>query len=271
MSNYEKLYVPVSEFSPARPEDAAEEQPFEDPEVSAREEEPPQDVPFDENADFETPAPGPLTESAAAEPHLEEAPIAEEKPIVPVDYRSMCVMVVEQDEGTADLMIRTLKRLGVKTVVWVQTAKTAYFQLKQDKSLFPNVMIMELVLLGISGSQFLAKVRTDPEESVRKLPVIILTESDSSAAFQRALDKQVSAYLRKPIAPGGLEQALNDAVNGKIVEKVPIARKSWMDEVDETPAAKPEPRPSLLARLLAALFGTRSVREKNLDSVKIYS
>lgn len=41
MSNYEKLYVPVSEFSPARPEDAAEEQPFEDPEVSAREEEPP--------------------------------------------------------------------------------------------------------------------------------------------------------------------------------------------------------------------------------------
>ena len=175
------------------------------------------------------------------------------------DLKSVCVLFLEDDEDTAALVTSDIKALGIEKIVRVATAAAAYFQLTEDQELFPDLILLELVLPGMSGIQFLAKLRADPDLRVRNLPVVVLTEVDSSSVYQRVSNQSISAYLRKPVASGGLQTAIIGALSGKLIEPPLAFNRSWIDEVEEEEDSRPKADGgfSVFTRWFADLFGGR--------------
>ena len=174
---------------------------------------------------------------------------------------STCVLLVDDDEDTANLVIRSIEGFGITNVVRVATAATAYFQLTEDKELFPDLVILELVLPGMTGIQFLAKLRSDPDLRIRNLPVVVLTEVDSSSVYQRVTNQNIGAYLRKPVSAGALEVAIANTLSGKVIEPPLAFGRSWIDEIeDRQDSTSDADEPSWFRRMVTGLFGGKGSR-----------
>lgn len=179
------------------------------------------------------------------------------------DLKSICVLFVEDDEDTATLVAESIKPLGIENIVRVATAGAAYFQLTNDKDLFPDLILLELVLPGMSGIQFLAKIRSDPDLRIRTLPVVVLTEVDSASVYQRVTNQNISAYLRKPVSSGGLHGAIAAALSGKVIEPPLAFGRSWIDEAeDEEDSRSDDDQSSWIKRFFVGLFGGKKKRRR---------
>jgi CheY-like chemotaxis protein len=181
------------------------------------------------------------------------------------------VMLVEDEPEDGQIIVKHLSALGIKKVVWVKSAVQALFQLREDKDLFPDVLITELALAGTNGIQLLAKLRIDPDLTIRTLPAIVITSVDTPSIYRRATKQAISAYLRKPLADYALKQGLQRASERKVLD-IPLEfGRSWLDEGDEIAEAKEgsgfdEPGPStFVVWLLSVIFG-QARSSTNTDS-----
>lgn len=172
-----------------------------------------------------------LADSADVQHNAENTEVAAASKNQP--YKKLRVMVIEDDDETMDLFIEYLKEIGVRKIVAIPNANTAYFQITEDIEMVPDVIILELELAGTSGMQFLAKLRAHENEKVSSLPAIVVTMLEGSKVFQRATQKGIAAFIRKPFSYGSLRNALDDAIEGKTVATPEEIQWSWLDELDE--------------------------------------
>jgi len=156
------------------------------------------------------------------------------------DFEKLRILFVEDEEEDGQIIVSYLSELGVKEVVWVRSAVHALFQLREDKSLFPDVLITELVLSGTNGIQLIAKLRADGDPAIRRLPVITITSSDTSSIYRRATKYAISAYLKKPISLHGLRSGLLRVIEGKTIEAPLEFGRSWIDEAEDAEDSKSE-------------------------------
>jgi CheY-like chemotaxis protein len=182
------------------------------------------------------------------------APVAHEV------LENLRILFVEDDEEDGQIIVGHLKELGIKTILWVHSAVHALFQLREDKALFPNILITELVLAGTNGIQLIAKLRAENDLSIRKLPVITITSTDSPSIYRRATKYDISAYLKKPVSTHALGTALLRAIEGKTIEPPLEFGRSWIDEAEDAEDADSEgtdqivPPPSFANWLLNTLL-----------------
>lgn len=152
------------------------------------------------------------------------------------------ILFVEDEEEDGQSIIEGLNALGVKKIVWVRSAVEALFQLREDKKVFPDVLLTELVLAGTNGIQLIAMLRRDTDAAVRTLPAIAITDADSDSAsvFRRATQQAISGYLRKPITQEAIHAALLRAQDHKTVEGPQGSGRSWADQPGDTEDASAE-------------------------------
>jgi len=201
---------------------------------------------------------------------------AEEAPLAHEALENLRILFIEDDEEDGQIVIGHLRELGIKKIVWVRSAVHAIFQLREDKTLFPNILITELVLAGTNGIQLTAKLRGESDLSIRKLPVITITSTDSPSIYRRATKYEICAYLKKPVSTQALRTALFRAIEGKTIEPPLEFGRSWIDEAEDVEDSKSEELGHARARktFLAWLFGTiidivrpwgRGDRQTNID------
>jgi len=186
------------------------------------------------------------------------------------------LLFVEDEEEDGQIIIGHFKELGIKKIVWVRSAVHALFQLREDKALFPHILITELVLAGTNGIQLTAKLRAERDPSIRKLPVITITSRDSPSIYRRATKYGICAYLKMPVSPHALRTALLRAIEGKIIEPPLEFGRSWIDVAEDAEDSGSEElgqsqeRDSFLAWLFAKITGVvrpwqRSDRQRHID------
>jgi len=61
---------------------------------------------------------------------------------------------------------------------------------------FPNLIVLDLNMPGMSGHEFLRRAKQDPR--ARSIPVLVLTTSDNPADIARAYHEYASSYVVKP-------------------------------------------------------------------------
>ena len=61
----------------------------------------------------------------------------------------------------------------------------------------PRLVLLDLNLPRKDGREVLAEMKTDPK--LRRIPVVVLTTSDSEEDILRAYDLHVNAYVTKPL------------------------------------------------------------------------
>ena len=121
----------------------------------------------------------------------------------------LLVLLVEDNPDHAELVIRNLAEYPVPNQVIHLThgqAALDYLLRREDYanaalSPRPHIILLDLRLPRVDGLQVLQVIKTS--ESLRQIPVIILTTSDTEQDSSRAYNNYANSYLVKPL---GYEQ-----------------------------------------------------------------
>ncbi len=123
----------------------------------------------------------------------------------PTPAEPLRILFVEDNHDHAELVMRSLEDHRVANkITHVDNGETAldYLLRRGDyadpkASPRPHVVLLDLRLPRVDGLDVLKRVKAD--ESLRRIPVVVLTTSDKESDIARAYDLNANAYLVKPI------------------------------------------------------------------------
>jgi CheY-like chemotaxis protein len=112
------------------------------------------------------------------------------------------VLAVEDNAGDVDLLREGFKRKGlaVNLTVLSDGEDVLPFLRRQqafESAAVPDLILLDLNLPGKDGREVLAEIKSDPE--LRRIPVVVLTASESPEDIARSYDAHANCYLAKPV------------------------------------------------------------------------
>lgn len=114
------------------------------------------------------------------------------------------VLLVEDDPGHALLIEKNLRRTGLASsiVVLDNGRKAADYLLKQGDyaqsgHLLPPFVLLDLGLPVLNGLQVLKLMKSD--ERTKRIPVIVLTSTDSPREIAQCYELGCNLYVTKPV------------------------------------------------------------------------
>ncbi len=145
---------------------------------------------------------------------------------MPVERR-MVVLVVEDDESHYELIersVRGLEKAGTRyDLHWAQDGAEALDFLfrkgKHKDAPRPNLVLLDLNLPKVKGQTILDKIKAD--DKLRKIPVVVLTVSDSEEEMARAYDSGAAGFLNKPASRDDFDRLLNTVWDYWRIVRVP--------------------------------------------------
>lgn len=102
------------------------------------------------------------------------------------------VILFVEDEPTLQ---KTLGRVLEKEGYEVQSALDGQSGLALVKRIKPSLVLLDLILPKMDGFEVLQKIKADPE--IKSIPVIVLTNLESSQDIEKALSLGANNYLVK--------------------------------------------------------------------------
>jgi DNA-binding response OmpR family regulator len=109
------------------------------------------------------------------------------------------ILLVEDDPDHELLTIRALKKSNIANDVRVaRDGEEAIHLLFGEDAIRPQVILLDLKLPKVDGLEVLREIRAD--ESLKSLPVVILTSSREERDIIESYDLGVNSYIVKPVA-----------------------------------------------------------------------
>lgn len=110
----------------------------------------------------------------------------------PVDLTGVRVLVIEDDDLTADVLARMASSFGAS----VTLARDGHAAVEAVARAAPDVILCDLRLPGMDGFQFMDWLRAQPE--VARIPVVAVTALASDADVMRTWTAGFAGHLVKP-------------------------------------------------------------------------
>ncbi|RJP57718.1 MAG: response regulator [Candidatus Auribacter fodinae] len=115
------------------------------------------------------------------------------------------ILIIEDNPDHAELIIRSLEvtdyDISLYHVSDGEEALDFLFRKNEYKTLtkddMPNLILLDLKLPKLDGFEVLKTIKNT--DSLRHIPVIVLTTSNMDTDIQKAYDLQANSYLVKPI------------------------------------------------------------------------
>lgn len=108
------------------------------------------------------------------------------------------VLLVEDDTIDAMTVQRAFRDLKVDNpLARVQNGEEALEYLNNPHNEKPCVILLDLNMPKMNGTEFLEVVKTDP--LLRKIPVIVLTTSNEERDVMESFRRSVAGYIVKPV------------------------------------------------------------------------
>ncbi len=104
------------------------------------------------------------------------------------------IMVVEDDADINNLLAKMLRQADYQ-VLQVYSGSEAVLRLQQDR---PDLLLLDLMLPGMSGSDVLAHMR---KELALDVPLIVLSAKNALADKVTLLENGADDYITKPFEP----------------------------------------------------------------------
>jgi CheY-like chemotaxis protein len=117
----------------------------------------------------------------------------------------LTILLVEDNPDHAELVMRSMENFKVaNTIIHVEDGEVALDYLYgrgeyADRIRFPkpHLMLLDLRLPKIDGLQVLKEVKSS--QTMRALPVVILTTSDAERDMAMAYEYHANSYVTKPV------------------------------------------------------------------------
>jgi CheY-like chemotaxis protein len=113
------------------------------------------------------------------------------------------VLVVEDEQDTADLLKRVLEREGF-SVLQAKDGRQASILVGTVRP--PSLVLLDLVIPYVSGAELLKLFRHHPDW--KHVPIIVVSADSYEPDIQRALREGATAYVTKQKGSAGLLQAV---------------------------------------------------------------
>lgn len=110
--------------------------------------------------------------------------------IQPSNYK---ILVVEDEEMMREILADELTRHGFK-VLQAEDGKKAIQLWEKEK---PNLVLLDLMLPEMSGSEILQKMRSSPNKTSAEVPVIVITNVWSKEEKEKILQYNIDNFLVK--------------------------------------------------------------------------
>lgn len=117
--------------------------------------------------------------------------------------REVTILIAEDDDDHADLVMRNLKRAGLvnRMMRFRDGEETLSFldeQLEAEHRRGAFMLLLDLRMPGVDGIEVLNRVKSSPR--LRRMPVIVLTTTDDPEDVRRCHDLGCNSYITKPVA-----------------------------------------------------------------------
>lgn len=121
------------------------------------------------------------------------------------------VLLVEDRPADVRLTQRALSKAGYQLDLDVaQNGREALDKLTQVNGYagtpLPDLILLDWMMPLVDGQEVLQEVRKDP--MLRRIPVIVLTTSDSPKDVHAAYESGCNAYLTKPVDPDKFQETV---------------------------------------------------------------
>lgn len=112
------------------------------------------------------------------------------------------VLLIEDNPGDADLIVETLDagKLLIEIAVVADGVEALARLLRRpphEELAPPDLILLDLNLPRLDGRQVLAEIKQ--HESLRHIPVVILTSSDAESDIVRSYELGAACYVTKPV------------------------------------------------------------------------
>jgi CheY-like chemotaxis protein len=128
------------------------------------------------------------------------------------------ILVAEDDDGHFYLLKRELKRIGIAWPIRrFPDGQQALDFLSRDFINNPNgpvILLLDLRLPKVSGTEILARIRSSDAPSLRELPVVVITSSCNPDDQMQCQRLGCNAYLTKPFSAAQLLAAFHSTLPG---------------------------------------------------------
>jgi diguanylate cyclase (GGDEF)-like protein len=128
----------------------------------------------------------------------------------PAEVESPVVMMVDDESLNLEVLQTFLEEAGYKEFISVTEPEKALGLLAERR---PDVMLLDLVMPGMSGFEILERMRAD--ETLRHIPVIVLTSATDAETKLKALELGATDFLGKPTDPSELALRLRNTLSAK--------------------------------------------------------
>jgi CheY-like chemotaxis protein len=121
------------------------------------------------------------------------------------------IVMIEDDEGHARLIEKNIRRAGISNEIrhFVDGASGLDFVMNAAEgpvSNGPALMLLDLNLPDMSGTDILAKIKGEPR--LKRMPIVVLTTTDDKVEIQRCYDLGCNVYITKPVEYEAFAQAI---------------------------------------------------------------
>jgi chemotaxis family two-component system response regulator Rcp1 len=135
-----------------------------------------------------------MTQRNTAEPPTER-PAPSPRPDPRARPGPFCVLLVEDNHGDVRLVREALADHGTRVELSVAHDGRAALDRLRGPARRPDLILLDLNLPGMDGVSLLGRIKSDPK--LRRIPVVVLTSSDSAAEVERVYDLHANCYLVK--------------------------------------------------------------------------
>ena len=122
------------------------------------------------------------------------------------------VLLVDDEEFVRTIVKRMLHGFGINLIDEARDGQEALLKLEQS---CPDLLLLDLLMEPMDGLELLQRIRGHVIDSIRKLPVIVLTLNSDAETVKQVMPLGVQDYLVKPVFPDTLRLKLEQFVGHK--------------------------------------------------------
>ncbi|MFC1680941.1 response regulator, partial [Pseudomonadota bacterium] len=125
------------------------------------------------------------------------------------------ILLVDDDKGTRKVMRNLVTREGF-LVMEANDGREALAQLEKAVA---DLILLDVVMPGMDGFEFIERLRSNPEWA--SIPLVVVTAKDLSDEERQRLSGQVDIISQKSVsAPEDMLQKLRAAISGRTAEDI---------------------------------------------------